>query len=112
MIGQQLAWLSSRCSSHLLTTPVHLLLGTLCSVVFVCAQYLWEKGGRMGRPQSAAKSCNDPIRCVHTNYSSVLLHSVHLLHEVHLLNPELQQTAACKPVQAETSAGNCRRAAV
>jgi len=26
-------------------------------------RYLWEKGGRMGRPQSAAKSCNDPIRC-------------------------------------------------
>ena len=28
-----------------------------------CVQYLWEKGGRAGRPQNASKSCNDPIRC-------------------------------------------------
>ena len=25
-------------------------------------QYLWEKGGRAGRPQNPAKSCTDPIR--------------------------------------------------
>lgn len=26
-------------------------------------RYLWEKGGRGGRPQDASKSCTDPIRC-------------------------------------------------
>lgn len=46
----------------LLFVPVVMLLGDVYIAEEYHQQYL-SKGGRMNRPQSAAKGCNDPIRC-------------------------------------------------